>query len=448
MSVLDTDTFTGADGTALPTYNAKWATVGGGAVNMTIKTNAAQGATTAGNVDTGISWPNDQYSQAVVVNPSTGGSDWMGVIVRGSTSALTYYAGGAGNVDNFDQNYRIHRELAGVKTTIGTAATQTMAAADVVRLDVQGSNLTLKLGGTAIIGPTSDTQITSGSAGIWGDDAASADGPLWDTWEGGDFGAPESGYYSPAHIANRFEGPMALRQHFHQPIFQYSTSGPNAFTQALTATLSFIGALNITVNKSLTGTLSFIGALTKRTSKLLTGTLSFVGAFIVQTKPKLTGSLSFIGAISKAISTKLSGTLAFVGSLLKAVTKGLTATLSFIGTLTKFIPRALAGTLSFIGALAVSRVVLVALTATLSFSGAMTKQVSKGLAATLSFVGALTKMVSLGLTAALSFIGSIIKLVRTGLTATLSFVGNLVATFISGAGGAVAKLLALMGVGK
>lgn len=209
-------------------------------------------------------------------------------------------------------------------------------------------------------------------------------------------------------IATKFVGPSVLRYRFHRPVqTTYKAPLTQQFTQSLTATLSFIGALTVKTFKLLSGTLSFIGTLSIRTSKLLSGTLSFIGAMI------------------KHVNTGLSATLSFIGSLVKATTKGLSGTLSFIGNLTKRVNKLLSGTLSFIGNLVSSHVTLVALTATLSFIGAMKIQTNKRLAGTLSFAGAMSKLVLKGLTAALSFVGSLLKAVQTHLTGTLSFVGNI-----------------------
>lgn len=221
-----------------------------------------------------------------------------------------------------------------------------------------------------------------------------------------------------------------------------------AFQQALSGTLSFVGATTRRTGKSLGATLSFIGTKTQFISKGMTAALSFVGLTTKRTSTARAATLSFVGSLAstKLFVKALTAALSFTGSVSFSTRKALTATLSFVGTRTSFLSKILApATLSFVGA--VTKRTLTQKAATLSFVGAQTRRVShlltaslgfvgdlqtqvagliqKSLTATLSFSGSVTKRTSFHLTAALSFVGLLGRQIPKGLTASLSFVGSL-----------------------
>lgn len=225
----------------------------------------------------------------------------------------------------------------------------------------------------------------------------------------------------------------------------FSNAGPQAFTQSLNATLSFIAAnanrtaaikaatlsFSTAQPKAIThgapATLSFSGVALKQTRHALAATLSFVGGFTKQLRQLGAATLSFTGTQGRAIAKVAAATLSFTGALPRAMTIGKAATLSFVGALPKRTSHALAATLSFIGSLTASRLALVALNATLSFVGGMAKQTAHRMSATLSFSGLALRAIRKGMAATLSFVGALSTggvLFTKALSATLSFVGS------------------------
>lgn len=156
------------------------------------------------------------------------------------------------------------------------------------------------------------------------------------------------------------------------------TITPNSvFAKALTAVLSFAGAITKQTNTNKTATLSFTGAQTRSTSKRMIATLSF------------TGPTNLLNSITKGMTAALS----FTGPthLTNLVTKTLpSATLSFVGAITKQTNKVLtAANLTFSGAMTTSKVFLQSFVASLGFAGNLTKSTSKSLAASLGFTGSL-----------------------------------------------------------
>lgn len=218
---------------------------------------------------------------------------------------------------------------------------------------------------------------------------------------------------------------------------------PTTYTQPLTASLSFTGAVSKTLSRALTAALSFTGALSaqhliikaltaalsftgaqvKSTIRALPGGLSFTGAVSKQTRRALTGGLSFAGVLSKPLSRALAATLNFTGALTAShlVIKLLTAALSFTGAQAKTTSRSLAGVLSFTGA--VPKQTLRALSGVLSFTGALPKQSGKAFSSALSFTGAQARRTSKIFSGVLSFTGAQFRSVQRALSGVLSFTG-------------------------
>lgn len=214
--------------------------------------------------------------------------------------------------------------------------------------------------------------------------------------------------------------------------FPGTASGPQNYTQNLTASLSFVGAENEFTSKTLTGAaLSFTGSETARTSRTLTGALSFAGSQTRLLGHLLTAALSFSGAQSRAVSKQLIAALSFSGALARAVAYHLTAALSFAGALTlKTVKAAFTAAVSFAGSFSAKIVLTRTLTAAVSFVGSQTRQTNKSLTGALSFAGAFTKQTAYHLTAAVSFVGSLVKKTSHTFTAALSFVGSQTATIV------------------
>src|ERR1035437_2955559 len=124
----------------------------------------------------GITWPNDQYSQFTNVHTDTGKT--VACYVRYSTTADTGYAlfnlpGGAG--------FQLGKDIAGVFTQLAVNATPA-ANGDVMTLAEVGTTLTAFKNGVQILTAT-DSSIASGSAGMYINTNAGT--TIIDNWSGG-----------------------------------------------------------------------------------------------------------------------------------------------------------------------------------------------------------------------------------------------------------------------
>jgi hypothetical protein len=185
MAVLATDDFNRANNTDL---GANW-NVQTGETRLDLNSNAvresSQNSDCAEN-NSAVTWPDDQYSQVKV---TLSGSPWSdhsggGPGVRMSSSAQTYYRAVC-NI-NSSNTIGIGKKVAGSFTQLGTRST-TYAAATVVYLEVQGSTLLVKYGGTTLGAGISDSSITTGRAGLTFSSEQAGRGATLDDWEGGDF---------------------------------------------------------------------------------------------------------------------------------------------------------------------------------------------------------------------------------------------------------------------
>lgn len=119
---------------------------------------------------------NDQFSQVTL---AAGTVDYNeGVTAR--MSADTFYACRRLS----DTLLRLVRFNAGVATTLDTQ-TATLTTPVVLRIEISGSNVTCKVGGSTVIGPYADgTPIASGQPGFY-----TANNADFDDWSGGDLSA-------------------------------------------------------------------------------------------------------------------------------------------------------------------------------------------------------------------------------------------------------------------
>lgn len=174
--------------------------------------------------------------------------------------------------------------------------------------------------------------------------------------------------------------------------------GGTQFTQSLTASLSFIGAMSakIIATRAFTATLNATTTLQRSTVKAFIATLTALASLAKRISRPLTATLSAIGVLGKAIRDA-----------------GFTATLSFAGAIATlvahFFVRAFTASLSFVGALSRTRVITRVFTATLGFAGAIRRSTAKVFAPTLSFTTALRRGIRKGLVATLSFIGFLFR---------------------------------------
>jgi len=113
----------------------------------------------------GRTWADDQSS--TIVASSVKGFTSFTVLVRASTSAETFYFGEFHFNNGFGAGiFTLGKFIDGVSTSLATAS-GTMNFADVLRVEVTGTTLTLKQNGNTVLTAT-DSSITSGSPGMTG----------------------------------------------------------------------------------------------------------------------------------------------------------------------------------------------------------------------------------------------------------------------------------------
>jgi hypothetical protein len=198
VSVIATDDFNRANGTGL---GANWTAV---VDNYDISSNRAVPSPTSSDAVvrySGATWPNDQYSQAkcYTTNTTAGGAG-IGVCARCSASATTLYRLVADHGSS--SNWEIGDFIAGSYNFIANR-TQAWTDGDTIRLEAQGTSLTIKLNGTAVGAAITSSAIASGQAGLAYSSIASA--PASDDFEGGDFAAA----FDPSTVPWSAESPSA-----------------------------------------------------------------------------------------------------------------------------------------------------------------------------------------------------------------------------------------------
>lgn len=126
----------------------------------------------------GITWPADHYSETTLgANLNATGA--AGPAVRCSIADWTQYA-----VICDTAGAHLLKFVAGAFTAIADYTAVPPVTGDVVRLEVQGTNLTVYINGTKVLGPISDPSIATGRAGIYIEEVAAGDHEI-DAWAGG-----------------------------------------------------------------------------------------------------------------------------------------------------------------------------------------------------------------------------------------------------------------------
>lgn len=171
----------------LTSWNPSWTYAGTSLFSVgTIGGSVGACWSAAGNVIQLARWNadtfnNDQFAQAVI--ETLGSGSYAGVSVRLNTAGTMtgYYVLFSNNND-----LSLRKMLAGSETVISTL-TRTNAVGETIRLEVSGTTLSVKVNGSVVIGPTTDSSITGGSAGIggYGNDG----GTTMVNWQGGNLTA-------------------------------------------------------------------------------------------------------------------------------------------------------------------------------------------------------------------------------------------------------------------
>lgn len=174
---LLSDLFPYANGD-LHTANANW-TYGVGTFQVSANKVFSSNAAVSSAFRSDQVWPADQYAEVTAVIGGTSATQNGGAAVRVANGATTFYG-----VQYASATFGLIREVAGTLTTIGSSAAFPVTG-DLIRLQVVGNALTVFKNGTAVAGMTNivDTNIASGSAGLWGVGTVTLNG--YSTWAGG-----------------------------------------------------------------------------------------------------------------------------------------------------------------------------------------------------------------------------------------------------------------------
>lgn len=121
----------------------------------------------------------DTFAEATVKKLPSGSTN-VGVCVR-HTSSQAYIA-------RWTTTYlRLVKWTGGVATTLGSDASAP-SVNDVIRIEASGSSISVYQNGSLVIGPITDTELTSGPPGVFGTDGGDGAAQL-DDWSGGDLSA-------------------------------------------------------------------------------------------------------------------------------------------------------------------------------------------------------------------------------------------------------------------
>jgi hypothetical protein len=126
----------------------------------------------------------DQFSQATItVHPASG--KWVGVTVRALADGTEYLLIAFNNSGT--DSWLLFKRTGGGSSfaQIGSTVVTPIVVSQVMRLEVEGTTVTAKIDGTAIITQT-DSDIASGAPGISNSGVADPANGALDNWSGGD----------------------------------------------------------------------------------------------------------------------------------------------------------------------------------------------------------------------------------------------------------------------
>lgn len=187
MTQLASDDFNRANGG----LGANWTTTTSESVPVILSNEASADTSTGtyGSRYTGITWPNDQYAEAIIGSIVENVTDnGAGPACRIASGTQTHYFAQTNTVET-----RLYKVVSGTFTQLGTDGAA-CATGDTLRLECQGTSISVKKNGATIIGPVTDSAISAGDAGIW-IAFSSLNGKI-NSWAGGDFGGSFPGLLS------------------------------------------------------------------------------------------------------------------------------------------------------------------------------------------------------------------------------------------------------------
>lgn len=134
----------------------------------TARSSSSDGAGIAINNGPGVTA--DQYAELVFKSGEAGlagGRTGIGVRIAGTAGSVSGYWVGY----LFNSNLILYRLSSGdlaatFGTQLGSTYTRTLVADDVLRIEVAGASVSVKLNGAVVIGPVTDSAIATGNPGI------------------------------------------------------------------------------------------------------------------------------------------------------------------------------------------------------------------------------------------------------------------------------------------
>lgn len=187
MPTFASESFTGADATALATHNASWVKVTGFTGTAQLQSNRLRGAATtdacAYRYDTAPGSADYEVASEFQVVGTTSTAFNAGVLARASSSTTNAYMARWRNGTGF-QLFKFVGSI--TATQIGSTVAQSYSAGTTqkIRLKVEGSTISVFRGDetTAIITVTDTAHTAAGFAGVWTNVNSNTDGPHLDNW--------------------------------------------------------------------------------------------------------------------------------------------------------------------------------------------------------------------------------------------------------------------------
>jgi hypothetical protein len=315
MAVLASDSFDRADAG----LGANWTTLVGAGAPAIVSNRVRTGSvgTDSEARYSAITWPDDQYAQVVCMT-ANGTPDANGPEVRCSTINKTSYICWVLGALGAGAHLVVRKSLNSSHTTL-TDTVQTVNSGDVIRIEAQGTSISAYINGVLKSGPTTDSAIASGYAGLiaFADSGSAADSEL-DTWEAGDFTgaaavAPQ-GARIPARPMPTMPGPLGRVAEMRGQMFAKSTEIPD---QSVPAPLAGV-VLPARPMRTMRGPLGWVAEALK-------------GMYAKSTEiPDQTVAASLAGVVVPARPRTMRGPLGWV-SAVQARMRGLSTVIGDVG---------------------------------------------------------------------------------------------------------------------
>ncbi len=171
MAQFASSTFTGTQFTELATFNAAFSKqtgytgdliLGSGGTYLISNNAVNQGAYQHSGTPASADY---EVSADIILQAGSTTPRQAGVCARMQAGANTMYWVIYGHDTT---NIRLFKNVAGTQTQLGSSYSYTLSGTASLKLTVDGDQISVQLGGSTVIGPVTDTSITSaGKAGVW-----------------------------------------------------------------------------------------------------------------------------------------------------------------------------------------------------------------------------------------------------------------------------------------